>query len=128
MFLYVYKKTFHISLVRITQKGNADIMWNLQQIIFMWRKRFLDFQICISIPLRFMVAASFWIPWVPWIVVEFLWYLECAWKGRFFIRLLKLYLNSNFLNKNLVHTDSEKPRKYQRKSFFSFNSRKISGK
>ena len=54
MFLYICKQTFHISRVPITQKVNAFIMRNLRQIVFMWRQRYVNFQICISVPLSLL--------------------------------------------------------------------------
>ena len=47
----VCKQTFHISHMRISQKVKGILMWNVQQIIFIWRQILVDCQICISIPL-----------------------------------------------------------------------------
>ena len=38
MFLNVCKQTFRISHVRRSQKVNGVLMWNLQRIIFIWRR------------------------------------------------------------------------------------------
>ena len=40
MFLNVCKQTFHISHVRISQKVKGVLMWNLQHVIFKWRRRY----------------------------------------------------------------------------------------
>ena len=40
MFLNVCKQTFHISDVRIFQKGKSVLMWNLQHIFSIWRRRY----------------------------------------------------------------------------------------
>ena len=40
MFLNVCEQTFHISYVRISQKVKVVLMWNLQHIIFIWRRRY----------------------------------------------------------------------------------------
>ena len=40
MFLNVYKQTFHISHVHISQKVKGVLIWNLQHIIFIWRRRY----------------------------------------------------------------------------------------
>ena len=54
MFLYVCKQTLHISRVRITQKVNAVIIWNLQHIIFYVKTKIaVDFQICMRLPLNY---------------------------------------------------------------------------
>ena len=39
MFLSVCKQTFYKSHVRISQKVEGVLMWNLQHIIFIWRGR-----------------------------------------------------------------------------------------
>ena len=67
----MFKQIFYVSQVRISQKVKGVLMWNLQCIIFIWTKRYkrltlylrllfdmkteilTDFQICISIPLKF---------------------------------------------------------------------------
>ena len=40
MFLNVCKQTFHISQVRISRKVKVVLMWNLQHIILIWRRRY----------------------------------------------------------------------------------------
>ena len=40
LILNVCKQTFHISHVRISQKVKGVLMWNLQHIIFIWRRRY----------------------------------------------------------------------------------------
>ena len=54
LFLYACKQIFHISYVRITQKVNDVIKWNLRYIIYfdVKLKIYVGFQICISVPLR----------------------------------------------------------------------------
>ena len=40
MFLNVCKETFHVSHVHASQKVKDILMWNVQHIIFMWRRRY----------------------------------------------------------------------------------------
>ena len=40
LFLIVCKQTFHKSQVRISQKVKGIFIWNLQHIIFIWRRRY----------------------------------------------------------------------------------------
>ena len=40
MFLNVSKQTFHIPHVHISQNVKDVLMWNLQHIIFIWRRRY----------------------------------------------------------------------------------------
>ena len=40
LFLNVCKQTFHISNVDISQNVKDVLMWNLQHVIFMWRRRY----------------------------------------------------------------------------------------
>ena len=40
MFLNICKQTFHKSHMRISQKVKGVLMWNLQHIIFIWRRRY----------------------------------------------------------------------------------------
>ena len=59
MFLIVFKKTFYISHVLLPQKVKGVIMWTAQHIyVQMTIKTWADFQICISVPLRFMVKSK----------------------------------------------------------------------
>ena len=49
VFLYVYKQTFHISPVRISQQVNSVIMRNLRHNFYVKTKILGDFHICISV-------------------------------------------------------------------------------
>ena len=40
MFLNVCKQTFHICHVRISQQVKGILIWNLQHIIFIWRRKY----------------------------------------------------------------------------------------
>ena len=40
LLLNVCKQTFHISHLRVSQKVKGILMWNLQHIIFIWRRRY----------------------------------------------------------------------------------------
>ena len=53
LFLHDCKQTFHMSLVRINQKVLAVIKQNLGHLFLCEDKNTVDFQICISVPLRF---------------------------------------------------------------------------
>ena len=56
MFLNVSKQTFHIPHVHISQNVKDVLMWNLQHIIFIWRRRYR--QIFIS---NLIIAALYFI-------------------------------------------------------------------
>ena len=53
LFLHDCKQTFHMPLVRINQKVLAVIKQNLGYLFLCEDKNTVDFQICISVPLRF---------------------------------------------------------------------------
>ena len=60
MFLYVCKQTFHISKVRISQKGKGVMMRNLRGTVFYMKTNELqDFHICISVPLIHVLCNNF---------------------------------------------------------------------
>ena len=40
LFLYVCKQSFHISHMRLSQKVKGVVMWNLQHIVFIGRRRY----------------------------------------------------------------------------------------
>ena len=57
----------NVSHVRISQKVKVVLMWNLQHILLIWRERErekerererVDFQICISVPLKCIIAST----------------------------------------------------------------------
>ena len=62
MFLNVYKQTFHISHVRISQKSKMCFNMKSSAYYFHMKKKLLtDFQICISVPLTvflFVIAVA----------------------------------------------------------------------
>ena len=49
--LNVCKQTFHIPYLLLSQSLTRVLMWNLRHIIFIWRWRLADSQICINVPL-----------------------------------------------------------------------------
>ena len=95
MFVKVCKQTIRISHVRISQKIKSALMWNLQYIIFIWRRRYWQiFAYCVNVLAVLLQNVPFHQTWTLIYWVE---YSEC--KFYLYLRYLLLIL---FLH--LFHT------------------------